>query len=486
MGEQEIEKVVSQYTQDPTTMKIERVAAYIRVSTQEQKLHGISLDAQRHTLSQYAKDHGLMIVEWYEDEGISGRKPIKRRPALQRMLHDAQEGLFDRIIFIKLDRYFRSVGEYYECQKVLDANKVTWTATEEVFDLTTANGRYWVTQKLAMAEYEADQTGERIKLVNEYKVRTGQALIGGRCQGYGFTVKKDAEGLKRVVKDDATKDLVMDYINHFLKHHNKRQAYIYVRDKYNSDVSYNSLGKMLVDTKLYGYYRGNPNYCKGYVDEYTFNKIQLILKNNIKVGSSRRVYLFSGLIPCPLCGRKMAGNFSDSQSTTKAGKTYKYNREYYSYRCMNHNRDCECKFNRRPNEDKIEKALLENFNLYMDEYITSSKIEDTRVQNSAAADLVKELKSERERLNRMYRKGGISDDEYDKEIDLINERIKGAESAMAPIEKRDLKRYEELLNSDWKELYQALTKENKRSFWHKYIKAIVLDTDGTVKNATFF
>ena len=482
----DIEKIVGQYSQDPTTMKIERVACYIRVSTQEQKLHGISLDAQRDKLTKYAKDHGLMIVGWYEDEGVSGRKLIRRRPALQRMLKDAQKGLFDRIIFIKLDRYFRSVAEYYECQKILEANNVLWTATEEKFDLTSANGRYWVTQKLAMAEYEADQTGERIKLVNEYKIRTGQALIGARCQGIGFTVKKDGEGIKRVVKDEATQDIVMDYINHFLQHYNKRQAFMYVRDKYNSNVSYNSLGKMLVDTKIYGFYRGNPNYCESYVDEYTFNKIQLILKNNIKQGSSRRVYLFSGLIPCPLCGRKMAANFNNVQKVTKRGKTYQYNKEYYSYRCMNHNVSQDCKFNKRPNEDKIEAELLAKFETFIDMYISASRIEEAEVQNSHAADLVKSLKAERDRLNRMYRKGGIDDNEYDKEIDMLNERIKGAESALAPVEERDLSRYEQLLKSDWKELYSTLTKENKRSFWHKYIKAIVLDPNGKLSDIAFF
>ena len=158
----------------PVNKKYQRIACYIRVSSQEQKLHGLSLDSQRDVLRRYAEKHGLKIVEWYEDEGVSGRKLIRRRPALQRMLNDAKAGKFDRIIFIKLDRYFRSVAEYYECQKILEANKVTWTATEEKYDLTTANGRYWVTQKLAMAEYEADQTGERINLVNEYKIRTGQ------------------------------------------------------------------------------------------------------------------------------------------------------------------------------------------------------------------------------------------------------------------------------------------------------------------------
>ncbi len=467
-------------------MAVIRVACYIRVSTEEQRLHGISLDAQRDKLKRYAEEHGFLIVGWYEDEGISGRKVIKRRPALQRMLNDAQKGLFNRIIFIKLDRYFRSVAEYYECQKILEANKVLWTATEEKYDLTTANGRYWVTQKLAMAEYEADQTGERIKLVNEYKIRTGQALIGARCQGIGFTVEKDKEGIKRVVKDPKTQDMVMDYINHFLTHHNKRQAFLYVRDKYNSNVSYNSLSKQLIDTKLYGYYGGNPDYCVGYVDEYTFNKIQLILKNNVKQTSSRRVYLFSGLIPCPICGRKMAGNFTDKQNYMKGGRRYQYNREYYSYRCMNHNRDCNCSFKYRPNETKIEDALLSRFDGLMDAYIKDSKVEDARTQSTTAADMVKELKAERSRLNHSYRKGGMEQEEYDKEIDMINERIKGAELALAPVQKRDLGLYEELLKGDWKELYSALTKENKRSFWRMYIKSIILDETGNFKDVVFF
>ena len=87
---------------------IEEVAAYIRVSTQEQKLHGISLEAQKQKLIEYAESHNMKIVEWYQDEGVSGRKLIKKRPELQRMIQDAEKRKFKRIIFIKLDRFFRS------------------------------------------------------------------------------------------------------------------------------------------------------------------------------------------------------------------------------------------------------------------------------------------------------------------------------------------------------------------------------------------
>ena len=254
---------------------LERVACYIRVSSQEQKLHGISLDAQTDKLTEYAKTHNLKIVEWYKDEGVSGRKLIKHRPELQRMLHDAQARKFDRILFIKLDRFFRSVAEYHECMKLIDP--VIWTATEEKYDLSTANGRAFVNMKLTIAELEADQTGERIKIVNDYKIKTGQPLTGAHCQGYGYTVQIDTNGVKRVVKNSETAHIVEDYINHFLTHQNKRQAHIYIKNKYHLDISYNSLSKMLSDTKLYGSYRGNDDYiAEPYVDKETFDKIQKI------------------------------------------------------------------------------------------------------------------------------------------------------------------------------------------------------------------
>ena len=52
-----IKEYVDGFTQDPVTRKIERVAAYVRVSHQEQKLHGLSLDAQKQKLQEYARAH---------------------------------------------------------------------------------------------------------------------------------------------------------------------------------------------------------------------------------------------------------------------------------------------------------------------------------------------------------------------------------------------------------------------------------------------
>lgn len=465
---------------------IERTACYIRVSTQEQKLHGYSLDAQRDKLKRYAKENNLKIVEWYEDEGVSGRKLIRRRPALQRMLKDAQAGKFDRIIFIKLDRYFRSVAEYHECQKILESNNVLWTATEEKYDLTTASGRFWINQKLSMAEYEADNGGERIKLVNEYKVKEGQALTGAQRQGLAFTVKKDEHGVKRVVKDPETQEIVMDYINHFRTHHSKRGAMIYANEKHNKSYDYRVYDKLLSDTKMYGYYRGNPNYCEPYYDKATFDELQEIAKRGVRKAGSNRIYIFTGLLKCPDCERTLTSGLTTYKYKRKDG-TY-YIHENYHYKCNRHVLNSNiCKFKKKASEGKIEKALLHSLESRITEYIAWAKIEDAREKDTHAQEKVDKIKKEINKLNKIFRYSEtMTDQEYERDIKELNRQLKEAESHLEPIIERDLGLYEELLKSDWKTLYNALNRENKRAFWRKYIKEIHVSMTGEVTDIIFF
>lgn len=134
------------HIQDIQATYIEEVAAYVRVSSQEQKLHGLSIEAQKQKLIEYADKHNLKIVEWYVDEGVSATRPIAKRPALQRMGNDARNKKFVRILIIRIDRFFRSVSEYHEFMKMI--SPVIWTATEEKYDLSSANGRAFVNMKL--------------------------------------------------------------------------------------------------------------------------------------------------------------------------------------------------------------------------------------------------------------------------------------------------------------------------------------------------
>lgn len=465
---------------------IERIACYVRVSHQEQKLHGLSLSAQRDTLTAYAKLHGLKIVAWYNDEGVSGRKLIKRRPAMQQMLNDAREGKFDRIIFIKLDRYFRSVGEYYECQKILDSHNITWTATEEKFDLTSASGRYWVTQKLAMAEYEADNTGERIRLVNDYKIKTGQPLTGAHCLGLAYTVEK-IDGVKRVVKDKENEEIINDFLHHFMTHQGQRLSIDYIRDKYNVPWSYNSIRNVLVDEKICGRYRTNPNYCEPYITPEQFDEIQAILQGkNVKRTQGGRVYLFTGLISCPKCGRNLVAHYASPSYKLKNGETKTPKKIYVSYRCNRRMKERSCDYAPYVSEEKIEKALLEHLDTYATAHIEEVKIQEREQKSAPGTDAIKSIKTEMSRLNTMFMKSRISEEEYDKTYKDLEARLERVKRDFKPRKARDLTIYNDLLKSDWKSLYGALTQENKRAFWRKILKGVEVDENGQFVKPIFF
>ncbi len=61
---------------------MKRAALYIRVSTEEQAMHGYSLEAQRDALTKYAKEHDLFIADYYMDEpviiGLNQNEPFNR------------------------------------------------------------------------------------------------------------------------------------------------------------------------------------------------------------------------------------------------------------------------------------------------------------------------------------------------------------------------------------------------------------------------
>ena len=68
-----------------TMNKKVRAAIYIRVSTEEQHLNGLSLPAQRQALTEYALKNEYEITGYYADDGISARNSMRIVNELQRV-----------------------------------------------------------------------------------------------------------------------------------------------------------------------------------------------------------------------------------------------------------------------------------------------------------------------------------------------------------------------------------------------------------------
>src|ERR1041384_5860255 len=78
---------------------ISRVALYARVST----LNGQDPEMQLSELREYAGRRGGEIREEFTDQGVSGSK--ESRPALNRLMIDAQRREFDAVLVWKIDRF---------------------------------------------------------------------------------------------------------------------------------------------------------------------------------------------------------------------------------------------------------------------------------------------------------------------------------------------------------------------------------------------
>lgn len=461
---------------------IEETAAYVRVSSQEQKLHGLSIEAQKQKLTEYAEKHNLKIVEWYIDEGVSARKKIAKRPELQRMIRDAQRGKFRRILFIKLDRYFRSVQEYYSCQATLDEAGVTWTATEEKYDLSNANGRAFVNMKLTIAELESDTTGERIKIVNDYKVKSGLPLYGTRSMPFCFAVEKADEDskAKRIVKRN--QEAMEDLIAHIMVNKSVRGAMTFVNNKYGLKLRYNAVRNVLSNPMIYGSYKGNPNYVDAYVTKEIFDEIQQIVERTPRTSGNEYPYIFTGLIKCPNCDGTLAGSMIVNNA--KNGKKYRY----YGYRCHKYRIHKQCDFTFVVFENRLEKVMLDR----VEEILEEKELQNIGIAQKGKVSSkydVNELREELERLNYSWRKGRIKDvEEYDREYDELVAKIQEAENAV-PEKPVDLSYIKETLTGGWKTIYQALDNEHKRAFWRSFVREIHIDwskSNKDVKDIVFF
>lgn len=445
-----------------------RAGLYERVSTEEQALKGYSIETQSANLIEYCKENNYRIVGHYTDEGISGAKPPLKRPALNQLLEDVKNGKIDVILFTKLDRWFRSVQEYYKVQEILDNRNVTWKAIMEDYNTATADGRLKVNIMLSVAANERERTSERINAVLEHKWRNKEAAFGGNQTTLGYKKEKDENGIPRLVKDPETEQMMNEFWDMMIKYNNLNKAATYINRAYNLKRPMKSW-YYTRDTELYsGYYRGIEGFCEPYINREDWLKITS--GKGIKKTQQNKVYLFTGLLKCPKCGKILS-----STSKTKKGKIYK------SYRCKYSLGDI-CGYTYYIAEKKTEKYLLDNLEKLINFEIESIEIEKAKPKAKPKTNTAA-LKERLRKLNVMYMAGGITDNEYMYETSEIKALIAKAESNTPDVEK-NIEPLKELLKTDFRALYEVMTDENKRRFWRGIIKEIHVEGNN-VKEVIF-
>jgi DNA invertase Pin-like site-specific DNA recombinase len=139
-----------------------RVALYLRVSTD-----GQTVENQRRELLAAAERHGWLVVEAFEDQGVSGAKSRTERPAMNRLLQGVSRREFDMVAAWKLDRLGRSLEDLIGFLKTIKDKGVDLYIHDiggdgGALDTSTAAGKMMFHVMGAFAEFERSMIQERV------------------------------------------------------------------------------------------------------------------------------------------------------------------------------------------------------------------------------------------------------------------------------------------------------------------------------------
>jgi site-specific DNA recombinase len=152
-----------------------KAVGYVRVSTTEQAVEGISLDMQRAKIRTYATLEDLDLVETVADEGISGCT-IKGRPGIQKIIEMVEKRQVEAVVVFKLDRLARNTIEALELSQLMDRKGAALHSITEKLDTKSAIGKFFFTLMASLAEMERSLIGERIKAALDRKREKSQPV----------------------------------------------------------------------------------------------------------------------------------------------------------------------------------------------------------------------------------------------------------------------------------------------------------------------
>lgn len=444
-----------------------RVALYIRVSGEEQKIKGLSLEAQQERLEAYAKERGWVIVGVYIDAAKTARKNMHKRSEFQRMIEAVKRDEVDVLLFCRLDRWFRSVADYYKVMEILEAHNCNWVTSDEEYNTSTANGRLYINVKLSIAQNEADIDGERIGVVFDSKIAHGTVVSGSCPFGYRVNEEKRLE----VIQEQA--DIVQDAFNRFENTISQLATVKYIRETYAVNWCIDTFRRMLSEKLYTGVYdrngRYNDQFCPPIISNEQFDRVQSLLKRNARSSPSGRVYIFTSVVKCAECDHNLVG------LQTKG---------IFYYRCNQHFQRGRCPHKKQVREDYIEKWLFTHLSEELERCKLDWEVKAAKKKRSLSSTDKAAIKHKLKKLKELYVNDLIDIEEYKKDYQVYQAALNQLPETVEE-NPPDFSAVEKLLQNNFKEIYETLTREEKRTLWRSAIKEIRIDSENNITGISF-
>ena len=158
---------------------MEKLYGYARVSTNDQ---AASADCQAARLREFAAGKGLQLAGLFVDEDCSGALPLKARPQGKQLWDALTTG--DTVAFTKVDRCFRSMADAATTLALWKQIGVRVNIIDLGIDVNSPAGELFFNQLAAVASFERQIIGQRIKEALGHRKATGKPY--GRSRPFGW------------------------------------------------------------------------------------------------------------------------------------------------------------------------------------------------------------------------------------------------------------------------------------------------------------
>ena len=391
-------------------------ALYCRLSRDDELAgESNSITNQKSILSKYAKDNNFQNIKFFVDDGYSGT--TFTRPAFMEMMELAESGKIKTIIVKDHSRLGRNrlvVGQLLE-EDFVRLN-IRYIAIMDNIDSSKGLNDFLPIQDW-FNEMHAKNTSQKVRAVLKNKGESGISLANNVPYGY----KKDEIDKTKWLVDETSAEIVKEIFNLFIQGHGTfeiarilRERKVLTPSEYNLSISTNSTNQEyqykwcgttvagILDRQEYigdtvnfkSTTRSYKDKTRVYlpkedrkifknthepiIDEYTWNIAKQLRNNRKKRAKSGKKSIFSGLLFCYDCGKKM---YFQSPVVDFKNKDH--------YRCSSYKHDTSTCTSHYISDDALQSIVLENIKRvisYMKDY------EDLFIQEQLAKSTQDELK----------------------------------------------------------------------------------------------
>ncbi|MED1856104.1 recombinase family protein [Brevibacillus reuszeri] len=467
-----------------------RVALYIRVSTEEQAKEGHSIGAQQDRLLDYVRSQGWEVAEVYIDDGYSAKD--LHRPAMQRLLKDCEQKKFDVLLIYRLDRMVRNVIDLYSVMEHLDKHSVMFKSATEVYDTTSAMGRFFITLVAAIAQWERENLGERVKMGMEKNFRKGGWNGGEPPYGYRLEDGKlvihepEAAIVKRIFelyKTKGQREISRIFNQEGLRTRNDALWAGYTVRYILENPVY--MGKMRWMYRQGGGKKTNQEIMidgdhESIISEEDFNAVAILTKKRLIYREKTNVcFPFTGILKCARCGSPLQG-----------GEKKQKLQNYRFYRCSGRFAQGICDIPLIA-EDTVEKLMLEQIDFIIDgswqkeiDIINDNQVATESPDHIQLERELNEIQKRKKKWQLAFANDVINLDDLRIRMQEENEREEivraqlisepFAEKPLSKLTKQDVMAFAKNIKESW----YHLELEHKKVIMQTVFERIIIDTYG--------